>query len=134
MATCSARPVGSARPAPVPFRLSNRRRVNGRARYRAEREVIAQRNARWEITGEPEVRRVEGGRVQPVAFRAQASFARSPQNKVHESRPLAGSTLRQLCVMVRDAATRALSRAMAALAISEDRSFCSCFRMNVKMS
>jgi hypothetical protein len=36
-----------------------------RARYRAEREVIAQQYARWEITGEPEVRRVEGGGFTP---------------------------------------------------------------------
>jgi len=30
-----------------------------RARYRAEREVVAERYAKWEITGEPEVRRIE---------------------------------------------------------------------------
>ncbi len=32
-----------------------------RARYRAERHAIGARYARWEITGEPEVRRLGGG-------------------------------------------------------------------------
>jgi hypothetical protein len=36
-----------------------------RARYRAERREIAARYARWEITGEPEVRRVGAGAFTP---------------------------------------------------------------------
>ena len=36
-----------------------------RARYRAERHIIEQRYARWEITAEPEVRRVDGGGFSP---------------------------------------------------------------------
>ena len=40
-----------------------------RARYVAEREVIASRYAEWEITGPPEVRRPVGGSFSP--WRAQ---------------------------------------------------------------
>ena len=36
-----------------------------RARYRAERQEIEQRHETWEITGEPEVRRVSGGGFSP---------------------------------------------------------------------
>ena len=36
-----------------------------RARYRAERDEIAQRHAKWEITGEREIRRVNAGTFSP---------------------------------------------------------------------
>lgn len=36
-----------------------------RARYRAERHEIEQRYAKWEITGEPEIRRVSQGGFSP---------------------------------------------------------------------
>ena len=36
-----------------------------RARYRAERKVIAARHRQWEIVGEPEVRRVGGAAFSP---------------------------------------------------------------------
>ena len=36
-----------------------------RARYRAERREIAARYARWEIVGEPELRRVAGKAFSP---------------------------------------------------------------------
>jgi len=42
-----------------PFRLVDPRTGRWvRARYRAERHIMEQRYTRWEITGEPEVRRV----------------------------------------------------------------------------
>ena len=49
-----------------PFRFVDP--VTGRwvhARYRAERQEIEQRYAKWEITGEPEVRHLEGGTFSP---------------------------------------------------------------------
>ncbi len=36
-----------------------------RARYRAERHEIARRYAKWEITGEPEIRRADAGTFNP---------------------------------------------------------------------
>jgi hypothetical protein len=61
-------PVGSDPPVLLLYPLRLVHPVTGRwarARYRAEREVIEQRYAKWEITGEPEVRRVEGGGFSP---------------------------------------------------------------------
>ena len=59
-------PVDPLTIALYPFRFLDP--VSGRwvrARYRAERHVIEQRYAKWEITGEPEVRRVDGGGFSP---------------------------------------------------------------------
>jgi len=36
-----------------------------RARYRAERHVIAERYKKWEVTGDPAVRRVAGAGFSP---------------------------------------------------------------------